>query len=122
MYTNGVNTPMPNFNRFAKGSALYPYYSHGMWQLTQMIRWGQLDHAIDMKKTVESVYRPDLFAKVAKEVNYALPASPWKVEKKFADGVTFDSNKAVDYIFNAPIKSPKITKEALAKVNKWKVK
>lgn len=122
MFTNGVSTPMPNFNRFSKGGALYPYYSHGLWQITQMIRWGQLDQPIDMKKTVESVYRPDLFAKAAKEVNYALPASPWKKESKFIDGVTFDPNKSVDYIFNAPIKSPKITKEALAKVNKWSVK
>jgi nitrate/nitrite transport system substrate-binding protein len=121
MFTNGVNTPMPNFNVFGKKQALYPYYSHGLWQVTQMIRWGQLDHAIDMKKTVESVYRPDLFAKAAKEVNYALPATQWKVEKKFIDGVTFDPNKSVDYIFNAPIKSPKITKEALMKVNTWKV-
>ena len=127
MYTNGVNTPMPHFNVFGKKQALYPYYTHGMWQVTQMIRWGQLDHAIDMKKTVESVYRPDLFAKAAKEVNYALPATPWKIEgkavgNKFIDGSVFDPNKAVDYIYNAPVKHPKITKEALAKVNKWKVK
>lgn len=121
MFTNGVNTPMPNFNVFGKKQALYPYYSHGLWQVTQMIRWGQLDKPVDMKKTVEDVYRPDLFAKAAKEVNYALPATPWKVEKKFIDGVTFDPNKAVDYIYNAPIKSPKITKEALLKVNHWKI-
>jgi nitrate/nitrite transport system substrate-binding protein len=121
MFTNGVNTPMAHFNVFGKKQALYPYYSHGLWQVTQMIRWGQLDRAIDMKKTVESVYRPDLFAKAAKEVNYALPATPWKVEKKFIDGVTFDPNKSVDYIYNTPIKSPKITKEALMKVNNWKV-
>lgn len=121
MFTNGVNTPMPNFNVFGKKQALYPYYSHALWQVTQMVRWGQLDKPIDMKKTVESVYRPDLFAKAAKEMNYAIPATPWKVETKFIDGVTFDPNKSVDYIFNAPIKSPKITKEALMKVNTWKV-
>lgn len=121
MFTNGVNTPMPNFNRFGKGYALYPYYSHGLWQMTQMIRWGQLDKPVDMKKTVESVYRPDLFAKAAKDVNYPLPSTPWKKESKFIDGVTFDPNKAVDYIYNAPIKSTKITKEALLKVNKWSV-
>lgn len=121
MFTNGVTTPMPHFNVFGKKQALYPYYSHGLWQVTQMIRWGQLDKPVDMKKVVESVYRPDLFAKAAKEVNYALPATQWKVEKKFIDGVTFDPNKAVDYIYNAPIKSPKITKEALSKVNKWSV-
>jgi nitrate/nitrite transport system substrate-binding protein len=121
MFTNGVTTPMPHFNVFGKKQALYPYYSHGLWQVTQMIRWGQLDKPVDMKKVVESVYRPDLFAKAAKEVNYALPATQWKVEKKFIDGVTFDPNKAVDYIYNAPIKSPRITKEALLKVNNWKV-
>lgn len=127
MLTNGVNTPMSQFNVFGKKQALYPYYTHGMWQVTQMVRWGQLDHAIDMKKTVESVYRPDLFAAAAKEVKYALPVTPWKIEgkaagNKFIDGSVFDPNKAVDYIYNAPIKHPKVTKEALAKVNKWKVK
>lgn len=127
MFTNGVNTPMPQFNAFGKRQALYPYYTHGLWQVSQMVRWGQLDHAIDMKKTVESVYRPDLFAAAAKEVNYTLPATGWKVEgktadNKFMDGSVFDPNKVVDYIYNAPIKHPKVTKEALAKVNTWKVK
>ena len=42
MFTNGVTTPMPNFNVFGKKQALYPDYSHGLWQVTQMIRWGQL--------------------------------------------------------------------------------
>lgn len=126
MLTNGVTTPMPFFNAFGKNQALYPYYTHGMWQVTQMVRWGQLDHAVDMKKVVESVYRPDLFAAAAKEVNYKLPANGWKIEgkagNKFMDGSIFDPNKAVDYIFSASIKHPKITKEALAKVNTWKVK
>ena len=127
MFTNGVSTPMPEFNVFGKKQALYPYYTHGLWQLSQMVRWGQLDHPVDMKKTVESVYRPDLFAKAAKEVNYALPSNGWKIDgktagNKFIDGSVFDPNKVVDYIYNSPIKHPKITKEALAKVNKWKVK
>ena len=127
MFTNGVNTPMPQFNAFGKKQALYPYYTHGLWQVSQMVRWGQLDHPIDMKKAVESVYRADLFAKAAKEVNYAIPATGWKIEgkaadNKFMDGSVFDPNKVVDYIYNAPIKHPKITKEALAKVNTWKVK
>ena len=127
MFTNGVNTPMPQFNAFGKKQALYPYYTHGLWQVSQMVRWGQLDHPIDMKKAVESVYRADLFAKAAKEVNYVIPATGWKIEgkaadNKFMDGSVFDPNKVVDYIYNAPIKHPKITKEALAKVNTWKVK
>ena len=116
----------PMFNVFANYYASYPYYSHGMWFITQMYRWGQLDKAVDMKKTIESVYRPDLFEIAAKEVGYSLPPSPWKVDgidtyNKFIDGAIYDPNKAVEYIFNAKIKHPKVTKEELMKVNSWSV-
>jgi len=59
--------PNPMFNVFANYYAAYPFYSHGMWFITQMYRWGQIDTPVDMKKTIESVYRPDLFAEVASE-------------------------------------------------------
>jgi nitrate/nitrite transport system substrate-binding protein len=126
MFTNGVSTPMPEFNVFAKGEALTPFYTHGMWQLTQMIRWGQLEKPVDMKSVVESVYRPDLFAQAAKEVKYEMTKNLWKIEgvekgNKFIDGSVFDPSKAIDYIYNAPIKHPKITKEALEQVNKWTI-
>jgi nitrate/nitrite transport system substrate-binding protein len=126
MYTNGVTTLMPQFNVFSKHYALYPYYSHGLWQISQMIRWGQLDTPVDLKKIIESVYRPDLFAQAANAVNYALPPSPWKVdgkdkENKFIDGSIFDPNAVLEYIFTAAIKHPKVSKEALAKLNTWSV-
>lgn len=119
--------PNPMFNVFANDYASYPFYSHGMWFLTQMIRWGQITKPIDMKKTVEGVYRPDLFAKAAKKVGYTLPPSPWKIDgkdkfNKFIDGKIFDPNKAVDYIYDTKVNHSKVTKAALAKANKWKVK
>ncbi|MFT7004449.1 MAG: nitrate/nitrite transport system substrate-binding protein [Sulfurimonas sp.] len=117
----------PMFNVFANYYAAYPYYSHGMWFITQMYRWGQIDKAVDMKKVIESVYRPDLFAQVAKEVGYSLPPSPWKkdgVDKynMFMDGKVWDPNKAVEYIFSTGIDESKVSKEDLLKANKWTVK
>lgn len=127
-YLKGQNSEAnPMFNVFANYYAAYPFYSHGMWFITQMYRWGQLDKAVDMKKVIESVYRPDLFAEAAKEVGYSLPPSPWKkdgVDKynMFMDGKVYDPNKAVDYIFDFKVTNSKVSKEELLKANKWSVK
>jgi len=126
-YLKGQDSePNPMFNVFANYYAAYPFYSHGMWFITQMYRWGQLDKAVNMKEVIEKVYRPDLFAEAAKEVNYSLPPSPWKVDgvdeyNKFMDGKVYDPNKAVDYIYSFDVTNPKVSKEDLMKVNDWTV-
>jgi nitrate/nitrite transport system substrate-binding protein len=79
-----------------------------------------------MKATIEKVYRPDLFAEVAKEVGYSIPESPWKKDgvdeyNKFLDGKVWDPNKAVDYIYGFEVTNSKVSKEELMKVNKWTV-
>jgi nitrate/nitrite transport system substrate-binding protein len=126
LYNKGVDSANPMFNVFANNYASYPFYSHGMWFVTQMYRWGQLDKAVDMKALIEKVYRPDLFAQVAKEVNYTLPPSAWKKDgvdqyNKFLDGKVWDPNKAVDYIFDAKVQNSLVSKEDLMKANNWKV-
>jgi nitrate/nitrite transport system substrate-binding protein len=127
LYNKGVDSSNPMFNTFANYYASYPYYSHGMWFITQMYRWGQLERAVNMKETIEKVYRPDLFAEVAKEVNYSLPPSPWKIDgideyNKFIDGKVWDPNKAVEYIYDTfKVTNPKVSKAELAKANSWKV-
>ncbi|MBU1657709.1 ABC transporter substrate-binding protein [bacterium] len=117
----------PQFNVFANYYAAYPFYSHGMWFITQMYRWGQLEQAVDMKAVIESVYRPDLFEEVAKEIGYSLPPSPWKKDgvdtyNMFMDAKVYDPNKAVDYIYSFKVTNPKVSKEELMKVNTWTVK
>jgi nitrate/nitrite transport system substrate-binding protein len=126
LYTKGVDSSNPMFNVFANDYAAYPFYSHGMWFITQMYRWGQIDHPINMKTAIESVYRPDLFSEVAKEVGYSLPPSAWKKDgvdeyNKFIDGKVWDPNKAVDYIFDVTVVNSKVSKEALLKENSWTV-
>ncbi|HEY9189818.1 MAG TPA: CmpA/NrtA family ABC transporter substrate-binding protein [Sulfurovum sp.] len=118
--------PNPMFNVFANYYAAYPFYSHGMWFITQMYRWGQLDKAVNMKEVIEKVYRPDLFAEAAKEVGYSLPPSPWKKDgvdeyNKFMDGKVYDPNKSVDYIYSFEVTAPKVSKEELLQANNWTV-
>ncbi|WP_375723567.1 ABC transporter substrate-binding protein [Arcobacter sp. KX21116] len=126
LYNKGVDSKNPMFNVFANDYAAYPFYSHGMWFITQIYRWGQLDHAVNMKEVIEKVYRPDLFAVVAKEVGYTLPPSPWKKDgvdeyNKFLDGKVWDPNKAVDYIYDFKVQNSLVSKEELAKANNWTV-
>jgi len=126
LYTKDVDSKNPMFNVFANYYAAYPFYSHGMWFMTQMYRWGQIPTAVDMKATIEKVYRPDLFEIAAKEVGYSLPESPWKKDgvdeyNKFLDGKVWDPNKAVEYIYGFEVTNPKVSKEELMKVNKWTV-
>jgi nitrate/nitrite transport system substrate-binding protein len=126
-YLKGQDSePNPMFNVFANYYAAYPFYSHGMWFITQMYRWGQLDKPVNMKEVIEKVYRPDLFAAAAKEVGYELPPSAWKKDgidkyNKFMDGKVWDPNKAVDYIFDFKVTSSKVSKEDLLKANSWTV-
>ena len=118
--------PNPQFNVFANYYAAYPFYSHGMWFITQMYRWGQLESAVNMKEVIEKVYRPDLFEEVAKEVGYTLPPSAWKKDgvdefNMFMDKKVWDPNKAVEYIYSFEVTAPKVSKEELLKANGWKV-
>ena len=126
LYTKGEDSSNPMFNVFANNYAANPYYSHGMWFITQMYRWGQLEKPVNMKEVIEKVYRPDLFEVVAKEVGYLLPESAWKKDgvdeyNKFLDGKVWDPNKAVDYIYDFEVTTPKVSKEELMKVNNWTV-
>lgn len=126
-YLKGQDSePNPQFNVFANYYAAYPFYSHGMWFITQMYRWGQLDRAVNMKEVIEKVYRPDLFEEVAKEVGYTLPPSAWKKDgvdefNMFMDKKVWDPNKAVEYIYSFEVTNPKVSKKELLKVNGWHV-
>ncbi|MBO9545047.1 CmpA/NrtA family ABC transporter substrate-binding protein [Caulobacter sp.] len=67
---------------FHRGAAGLPRREHGLWFLAQMLRWGQLDPAIDSQVLVDQVYRPDLYRDAALSLGLvealalADPASP----------------------------------------------
>ena len=59
---------MPDFNVFFKYHCTYPWYSDGVWFLTQMRRWGQISEAKPAEwyhDVAKKVYRPDIYLNAA---------------------------------------------------------
>jgi nitrate/nitrite transport system substrate-binding protein len=129
--------PLPDFNVFNRYAATFPWRSHAEWFISQMIRWGQIEKAINIKATAESVYRPDLYREAAKALGVAYPtidlktegtnSKPWTLNDAtspiqmgsdvFFDGKVFDPKKVVEYISSFDVKSPKFSLDELAKLN-----
>ncbi|WP_282135707.1 CmpA/NrtA family ABC transporter substrate-binding protein [Seonamhaeicola maritimus] len=109
-FEKGDKREMPDFNVFYKYNATYPFYSDGIWFLTQMRRWGQIPEAKPADwygETIKDIYRPDIWTKAAKllveEGN--IPASDipttdgYKpVTADFIDGTTYDAKDPIGYI------------------------
>ena len=105
----GDTRETPEFNLFFDQQASYPFYSDGIWYLTQMRRWGQIaEDKTDQwyLDTVKSVYRPDLYEEAAKSLVADGKASAdqfpqsdgFRVySRKAIDGVVFDARKPAAY-------------------------
>jgi nitrate/nitrite transport system substrate-binding protein len=103
--------PAPDFNVFFRYHATQPFYSHAIWYLTQMRRWGQIASAQPdswYDATAKSVYRPDIYLAAAKALVAEGKASTsdflWNSDgylppnRDFIDGVSFDARKPNDYL------------------------
>ena len=100
----------PEFNLFFDQQASYPFYSDGIWYLTQMRRWGQIAEDKGDQwylDTVKSVYRPDIYEEAAKSLVADGKASAdqfpatdgFRVYAREAiDGVPFDAKKPAAYV------------------------
>jgi nitrate/nitrite transport system substrate-binding protein len=67
-FEKGDKRSMPDFNVFFKYNATYPFYSDGIWYLTQMRRWGQISDAKEdawYHSTIKDIYRPDVWKQAA---------------------------------------------------------
>ncbi|NJX14175.1 CmpA/NrtA family ABC transporter substrate-binding protein [Tamlana crocina] len=109
-FEKGDKREMPDFNVFYKYNATYPFYSDGIWFLTQMRRWGQIPESKPAEwyaETIKDIYRPDIWTKAAKLLveeghipqkdipttdGYKAPTSD------FIDGTTYDAKDPIAYI------------------------
>ncbi len=109
-FEKGDKRDMPDFNVFYKYNATYPFYSDGIWFLTQMRRWGQIPESKPAEwysETIKDIYRPDIWEKAAKLLveegnipagdipttdGYKAPTSD------FIDGTTYDAKNPIAYI------------------------
>ena len=106
-YENGLGKTWkdPDYMKFYDdGQVNFPYYSHGIWFLTQLRRWGLLKQDIDYASVAKQVNQVGLYTEVAKSMNIAVPSNPMKTETLF-DGVVFDPNKAKEYVSSFKIKA-----------------
>lgn len=102
---------MPDFNVFFKYYCSYPWYSDGIWFLTQMRRWGQITEAKPdswYHETAKEVYKPEIYLDAAKrllaEGHLEESDVPWDTDgykapsKDFIDGIEYDGKKPIAYI------------------------
>lgn len=109
-FEKGDKRAMPDFNVFFRYHATYPFYSDGIWFLTQMRRWGQIPESRPegwYAETIKEIYRPEIWRKAA-EILVAegkLDASDLPETDgykpptaDFIDGKTYDGKDPVGYI------------------------
>lgn len=102
---------MPDFNVFFKHDCTYPWYSDGVWFLTQMRRWGQITEAKPADwydEMAKEVYKPAIYMQAAgllveegfldgselpeTEDGYKPPTTD------FIDGIEYDGRKPIEYL------------------------
>jgi nitrate/nitrite transport system substrate-binding protein len=127
----------PDFHVFHRYAANFPWTSHGIWLLTQMLRWGQIDRPLDLLATARSVYRPDLYREAARDLGIAAPSVDLKREgehrevwiltdagapfamgsDRFVDGQIFDPADPLASLAECDSRSLRVDLAALAGLN-----
>jgi nitrate/nitrite transport system substrate-binding protein len=113
---------LPDFKVFFKYHCTYPWYSDGVWFLTQMRRWGQITEpkpASWYHEMAKKIYRPDIYLEAAKELlaEGLIEAAdvPWESDgykpatSDFIDGISYDGHDPIGYLNSHTIgnKDPK---------------
>jgi len=69
-----------DFHVFHRYAANFPWQSHAHWYLDQMVRWGELDVAVDQHAIAARCFRTDLYREAAGALDIALPDDDYKSE------------------------------------------
>jgi nitrate/nitrite transport system substrate-binding protein len=98
-YGHGRVEKLPDFNVFFKYDATYPWRSHAVWTMTQMVRWGQLKPMTnaEYRKAAERIYLTDAYREAAKGLGMTAPKEEYKKEILF-DRIEFDPADPEGYV------------------------
>ncbi len=96
----GVIKYKEDYMTFYKGGFVnMPRQAHGIWFLTQYVRFGYLKSLpADYKAIADKLILSDLYAEVAKEMNVPIPADDMKAFSIKLDPTSFDPNNPADYL------------------------
>jgi nitrate/nitrite transport system substrate-binding protein len=106
------------FHTFHRSAAGFPWRSHAAWIVTQMLRWGQIEKALDVRAVAAEVYRTDLYREAAADLGVPCPdvdekpeganARPWllatargpiaMLPDRFFDARVFDASDVAGYL------------------------
>lgn len=111
-----------DFNVFHRYLANFPWRSHAVWFLSQMIRWGHVGPEISFENITRSVYRPEVYRQAAADLGLPATDQDCKVEgehsshwqmimgeqnvligpDRFMDDRRFDATRVREYIASFP--------------------
>ena len=117
---------------FHRHAANFPWRSHAVWIITQMIRWGQVREPFDILGLAERVFRPDIYRAAVRGIGIEVPTRDYKREglasagaeslgsrtASFFGGDTFDPATAIGYLKALPIRTAGTDLEAFAAHNR----
>ncbi|MCC2637456.1 MAG: nitrate transporter [Moraxellaceae bacterium] len=101
---NGKKWKDDHSMRFLQDGASFPYYSDGMWFLTQHRRWGLLKNDVDYLGVAKQINQVDLYKQAATQLKVALPTSPLRASTLF-DGKVWDGSDPKAYASSFAIKA-----------------
>ena len=83
---NEAPVPLDDFNVFHRYEANFPWLSHALWFMSQMIRWGHISQALAFEQIAAEIYRPDIFREVLRELGENCPLVDYKPEGEHSTG------------------------------------
>ncbi|WP_108682784.1 CmpA/NrtA family ABC transporter substrate-binding protein [Methyloceanibacter sp. wino2] len=105
------------FNRY---TANFPWRSHAVWIIMQMIRWGQVRDPFDILALAERVYRPDVYRAALAGSGIEIPDRDCKPEGQdggFFGDAHFDPEDVIGLLKALPIRTAGADLEAFAEHN-----
>jgi len=106
-YDNGIGKRWKDANpmQFSdNGKVSFPYYSDGMWFLTQHKRWGLLKSDPDYLGVAKEINQVELYKQAAAQVKVPVPASPMR-SSTLIDGKVWDGSDPKAYAASFAIKA-----------------
>lgn len=71
---------LPDFHVFFRHAANFPWRSHAEWLLKEMVRWGHITDAIDIRAKASEVYWTDTYREAAQALGITCPSGDRKSE------------------------------------------
>jgi nitrate/nitrite transport system substrate-binding protein len=135
--TVGLLGDAPSCPEFQRLAANFPWRSHAVWLLVQMLRWGQIARPAALRAAAEQVYQPGLYRQAAASLGLSAPLDDWKREgvhdaawtlagsfgpiamgpDRLLDGSRFDPDQPLAYLQHVAIARTRVDLGAMASLD-----